>query len=179
NAKVPLLAADQVSLSGNARVTDSLQKAGIDLTGAPGSGSTINLAKGKTASASFTTASPASRATSPANAVDGFTISGLPVTQGSYVGTNPIWGDNGSPNAQDWLQVDLGAPTRLNDVKLYFYDNKTFVGSNGTAGGNTYRTPSSYIVQYFDGSNWVDIPNQAHAPATPAPNFNEVTFAPL
>jgi len=24
------------------------------------------------------------------------------------VGTNPIWGDSGSPNARDWLQVDLG-----------------------------------------------------------------------
>ena len=180
NAKVPLLAADQVSLSGNARVTDSLQKAGIDLTGAPGSGSTINLAKGKTASASFTTTSPASRATSPANAVDGFTISGLPVTQGSYVGTNPIWGDNGSPNAQDSLQVDLGAPTRLNDVKLYFYSNKQFGGTcAGAPCGNTYREPAAYTVQYFNGSDWVDIPGQTKSPATPMPNYNEVKFAPL
>ena len=52
------------------------------------------------------------------------------MTQGSYVGTNPIWGDNGSPNAQDSLQVDLGAPTRLNDVKLYFYSNKQFGGTS-------------------------------------------------
>ena len=35
--------------------------------------------------------------------------------------TNPIWGTRGSPNAQDWLQVDLGKPTTLDTVKLYFY----------------------------------------------------------
>ena len=39
------------------------------------------------------------------------------VTSGSYIGTNPIWGDAGSPNAQDWLQVDLGAPTQFNTAK--------------------------------------------------------------
>jgi hypothetical protein len=167
-----LPAADQVDLSGSPRVVDSFQKAGLDLTTPPGLAR--DLAAGKTATASFTTTSPASQATSPANAVDGFTISGLPVTQGSYVGTNPIWGDVGSPNAQDWLQVDLGTPTRLSDVKLYFYDNKQF----GRA-GNTYRAPASYTVQYLDGSNWVDVPNQLQSPTTPAPNLNEVTFSPV
>jgi F5/8 type C domain len=106
--------------------------------------------------------------------VDGFTTSGLPVTSGSYVGTNPIWGDMGSPNSQDWLQVDLGAPTRVNDVKLYFYSNKAF-----GAGGNTYREPAAYTVQTLNGSTWVDVPGQVRAPATAAPNFNEVTFTPL
>ena len=47
-----------------------------------------NLALGKTATASFSTSSPASQATSPANAVDGYTISGSPVTSGAYVGTS-------------------------------------------------------------------------------------------
>jgi hypothetical protein len=105
--------------------------------------------------------------------VDGFTISGLPVVSGSYVGTNPIWGDVGSPNAQDWLQVDLGAPTRFNSIKLYFYSNKSF-GS----GGNTYREPADYTVQYFDGTSWVDVPGQGRVPATPAPNYNEDDFPP-
>ena len=120
-----------------------------------GNGSLVNLALGATATASFTTTSPAAQATDPANAVDGFTISGLPVVSGAYIGTNPIWGDLGSPNAQDWLQVDLGKPTRFDDVKLYFYSNKAF-GS----GGNTYREPAAYTVQYFDGSSWVDVPGQ-------------------
>jgi Concanavalin A-like lectin/glucanases superfamily/F5/8 type C domain len=172
STEAPLRAAGKVDLSGDQRLTDSFQKAGVDLTA--DSGSSPDLAAGKTATASFTTTSPASQATSPANAVDGFTISGLPVVSGAYVGTNPIWGDLGSPNAQDWLQVDLGRPARFNDVKVYFYSNKAF-GS----GGNTYREPASYQVQYFNGSSWVDIPGQVRSPGTPAPNYNDVTFAPI
>ncbi len=169
--KVALSAADQVDLTDNARLVDSFQKAGVDLLRRPGA-SRQNFAEGKTATASFTTTSPAAQATDPANAVDGFTISGLPVVLGPYVGTNPIWGDLGSPNAQDWLEVDLGRPTRFNNVKLYFYNNKTF-GS----GGNTYRQPSAYTIQYFAGSSWVDVAGQQASPANPAPNLNEVTFA--
>jgi hypothetical protein len=172
-SSIPLNAADQVGVSGNARLADSFQKAGVDLSAIPG-GAGANLAEGKTATASFTTTSPAAQATSPANAVDGYTISGLPVVSGAYVGTNPIWGDLGSPNAQDWLEVDLGRPTRFNDVKLYFYSNKAF-GS----GGNTYRQPSAYTIQYFDGSSWVDVAGPQASPAAPAPNLNEVTFAPV
>jgi Concanavalin A-like lectin/glucanases superfamily/NedA-like, galactose-binding domain len=172
-SSIPLNAADQVSLSDNARLVDGFAKAGADLSQQPGAAN-ANLAEGKTATASFTTTSPAAQATDPANAVDGFTISGLPVVSGAYVGTNPIWGDLGSPNAQDWLEVDLGRPTRFNDVKLYFYSNKAF-GS----GGNTYRQPAAYTVQYFDGSSWVDIPGQQASPAAPAANLNDVRFDPV
>jgi Concanavalin A-like lectin/glucanases superfamily/F5/8 type C domain len=174
-AIAPLLAADQVNLSGNARIADSFQKAGVNLTAtAPVAGTAVNLAAGKTASASFTTTSPASQATDPANAVDGFTTSGLPVVSGSYVGTNPIWGDLGSPNAQDWLQADLAAPKTFDNMKLYFYSNKQF-GS----GGNTYWEPSAYTVQYYNGSAWVDAPGQLRSPGTAAPNYNEVSFRPV
>ena len=172
SAALSLKAADQVSLTANARVVDDFQKAGVDLT--PITGPDADLAQGKAASASFTTTSPAAQATDPANAVDGFTISGLPVTSGAYVGTDPIWGDLGSPNTQDWLQVDLGSPTRFDSVKLYFYDNKAF-GS----GGGTYRPPSDYSIQAFNGTSWVDVPGQAKAPAGPAPNLNEVHFPPI
>jgi hypothetical protein len=171
-AHVPVKAADQVSLSESPRLVESFQKAGVDLV--PATRSHVDLALGKTASASFTTTTPPSQATDPANAVDGFTISGLPVTSGSYVGTNPIWGTRGSPNAQDWYQVDLGAPTRFDTVKLYFYSNKTF-GS----GGNTYREPADYDVQYLDGTTWVDVPRQFKTPAVPQPNYNKVEFPPI
>ena len=160
-------AANQVSLSGNARIVDAFQKAGLNLL----QPNVPDLALGKTATASFTTTTPAPLATNPANAVDGFTISGSPVVQGSYIGLNPIWGDQGSPNAQDWLAVDLGKQEHFDDVKLYFYDNKAFGVS-----GNTYRPPASYTVQYFNGSSWVDVPAQTQIPSTPASNLNEVTF---
>jgi hypothetical protein len=171
NAARTLKTATQVSLSGNPRVVDAFQKAGVDVSATAGA---PNLALGKAATASFTTTSPAASATSPANAVDGFTISGLPVTSGSYVGTNPIWGDSGTPNAQDWLQIDLGAQTQFNAVKVYFYSNKAF-GS----GGSTYAPPTAYSVQIFNGTAWVDIPSQVKSPSTPAPNYNKVTFTPV
>jgi Concanavalin A-like lectin/glucanases superfamily/F5/8 type C domain len=173
SAAKALLAATAVPLTGNARVTDAFQKAGVNLTGAAGSGATIDVARGKTASASFTTTTPAAQATSPGNAVDGFTTSAPPVTSGGFVGTNPIWGDVGSPNAQDWLQVDLGTATRVNNLKIYYYNNKAF-----GAGGNTYREPASYRVQFLSGTTWVDVPGATATPAAPAPNLNQVSFTP-
>ena len=167
SARGDLRAATQVSLTRNARMVDAFQKAGVDLDD-----SAPDLAQGKPASASFTTTTPAPQATDPANAVDGFTISGLPVVSGAYVGTNPIWGDLGSPNAEDWLEVDLGRPTRFDTVKLYFYSNKQF-----GAGGNTYREPTAYTVQYQVGSQWVDVPGQLKTPAAPQPNYNRVDIA--
>src|SRR5262249_11011836 len=75
NAAHSLSTAAQVDLTGNARIVDAFQKAGLDIQ----SGAPTNLALGKTTSASFTKTSPAANATATANAVDGFTISGLPV----------------------------------------------------------------------------------------------------
>jgi hypothetical protein len=132
-----ILTADQVDLTGNTRLVDSLRKAGLDLTT-----SAANLAVGKTAAASFTTASPAAQATSPANAVDGFTISGLPVTSGAYVGTNPIWGDTGSPNSQDWLQIDWARRYRSGTSS----STSTTTSSSAPAAtptGHRRRTPCS------------------------------------
>ncbi len=173
NDSAALVSATGVDLTDNARIVDSFQKAGLDLNQPSW---VTNLAAGKTATASFTTTSPAANATSPANAVDGDTISGIPYTGDyatvpGYTATAKIWGTRGSPNAQDWLQVDLGSPTRINDVKLYFYSNKAW-GSQG----NTYREPSAYSVQYFNGTSWADVPGQTLSPNTPAPNYNEDTF---
>jgi hypothetical protein len=167
--------ATDVSLTANRRVTEAFQDAGLDLyPAADAAGATNNLALGATASASFTTTSPAAQATDPSHAVDGSTTSGLPVTSGAYVATNPIWGTRGSPNATDWLQLDFGKPTTLDTFRLYFYSNKTF-GS----GGNTYREPARYDVQYFDGTSWQTAPGQLKAPGTPQPNANEVVFRPV
>jgi Concanavalin A-like lectin/glucanases superfamily len=160
-----------IALARNDRVVDMFQKAGVDLT--KRTGPAINLAAGKPVTASFTTTTPSLQATAPENAVDGTTISGLPIQQGSYVARNPIWGTLGSPNAEDWLEVDLGIPQRVDVAKLYFYSNKSF-----GVGGNTYREPASYAVQYHDGTGWVDPPGQRRRPATPAPNYNRVDFAP-
>jgi hypothetical protein len=171
-----LPSATDIGLSDNGRVVDMFAKAGVDLT--LESGWLPNLARGKAVTASFTTMTPNVRATAPENAVDGFTYSGLPIQQGTYVARNTIWGTQGSPNAQDWLEVDLGAPTTFNTVKLYFFSDKAYqTQSNGS--GNTYRQPSAYTLQYHNGTDWVDVPDQVKSPAAPQPNLNTVTFAPL
>ena len=167
-----LRSALEVDLSGNARVVDIFQKAGLDISAE--TGRAVNLARGRSVSASFTTTTPALQLTAPEHAVDGSTASRLPVRVGSWTGLNPIWGTLGSPNAQDWLEVDLGAARRFSVVKLYFYSNKRF-----GVGGGTYREPASYTVQVPDGAGWTDVPGQVRTPDTPLPNYNKVEFPPV
>lgn len=94
---------------------------------------------------------PAPRPTpTPCLATRPITNSGLPIQQGTYVARNTIWGTQGSPNAQDWLEVDLGAPSTFDTVRLYFFSDKTYMTqSNGS--GNTYRPPSSYTSRFSTG----------------------------
>jgi hypothetical protein len=180
--------ASDVSLVDNDRALDLFQKAGVDLS-RPGRRA-VNLSVGKPVSASFTTTTPALRATDPRHAVDGFTISGLPSSgpagqaRAGYLAPNTIWGachagrpacGNGSPSAEEWFEVDLQTPTRFDGVRLYFFSDKAY-NTQSTGAGNTYREPSAYTVQYFDGTSWRDVPSQTKAPATPLPNYNQVTF---
>lgn len=127
------------------RVVDVFQKAGANLNStAP------NLALNAPATASFTASG-----SSTAAAVNGTTVSA------------PIWSSRGSPNAEDTFEVNLGAARQVDDVKLYFYRDRT---TNGLA------EPASYRVQYHNGTAWVDVPNQAKTPAIPRANYNDVRF---
>jgi hypothetical protein len=183
-----LAAAPDISLAGNDRIVDMFGNAGVDLT--LESGWLPNLAQGKPVSASFTTTTPALRATSPNFAVDGWTISGLPASgpqgqaQAGYLAPNTIWGacstalpacGNGSPDAQQWLEVDLESPQQVDTVNLFFFNDKSY-NPQQNASSNTYRQPASYTVQYHDGSAWVDVPGQVRSPASPQANRNVVEF---
>lgn len=157
--------ATKVTLSDNARAVDMFQKAGVDLTAK--TGDKDNLAKGKAVSASYTSVgSRPEEMTIKENAVDGFTVSGLPTTRGThYKAPNPIWGTKDSPNEQDWFEVDFGKETSFDNVKLYFYSDKS---------RNNYREPLHYTVQYLDGNEWRSVPRQKKSPLNA--NFNEVKF---
>ncbi len=128
----------QVELKGD-RVEDLFQKAGVDLRS-----TRPNLVRSATASHG-----------DPAGAVDGFTIN------------EPYWGSKGSGDAQDWLAADLGSAQKVDQVKLYFSNDRK-------AGG--YREPAFYTVQYQDGDTWKDVPGQARKPAHPRANLNVVRF---
>ncbi|MBP2335101.1 hypothetical protein JOF41_001279 [Saccharothrix coeruleofusca] len=79
------------------------------------------------------------------------------------------WTSYGSPNRQDWLAVDLGAPTRVSDVRISFYDD-----------GGGVRTPDAYAVQYREpDGTWADLPGQARSPRTPEKGrLNRVLVSP-
>jgi PKD repeat protein len=175
----PLLGANDISLVDNARMVDMLQKAGRDIS--PETGHAENLAEGRPVTASFTTTSPALRATAPEHAVSGFTISGLPATGGGnnfgrpgYISPNTIWGTEGSPNDEDWIEVDLGSSQEIDNIKLYFFSDKNYNPQQNTSGGN-YREPLFYLLQHHDGSDWVNIWGHRSS-ERPLPNFNEVAF---
>jgi hypothetical protein len=63
-------------------------------------------------------------------------------------------------------------------VRLSFFSDKQYEPRD-KPDGDTYREPSSYAVQYHDGSGWVDVPDQARTPEAPLPNLNLVAFAPV
>lgn len=67
------------------------------------------------------------------------------------------WTTWSSPNPQDWLEVDFGAPTSVSDLRVVFYDD-----------GGGVRAPTSYAVQYQapDGT-WSEVPGQERLPARP------------
>lgn len=128
------------------RVVDIFAKAGVDLTD-----NLTNLATGATVSASHT-----GSGASAAAAIDGFPTN------------EPFWGAGGSPNSQDWYEVNFGTARTFNEVRLHFKDSRP--------ASSTYRAPSSYQIQYYNGSSWVNVASQAKTPATPAGNYNKVTF---
>ncbi|MDX3452787.1 discoidin domain-containing protein [Streptomyces sp. ME02-8801-2C] len=128
------------------RMVDMLAKAGVDLTA-----DLTNIATGATASASYT-----GSGSGVSGAIDG------------YPTNEPFWGAGGSPNSQDWYELNFGAARTLNEVRLYFKDSRP--------ASTTYRAPSAYNIQYYDGSSWVNAPSQTKTPSAPRANYNLVQF---
>ncbi|GAA4467967.1 galactose-binding domain-containing protein [Phytohabitans houttuyneae] len=148
NTTSPVKAPNAVAQS-SARMVDMFAKAGVDLT------STLpNLAQGASATASFTASG-----TSTGAAIDGYTIN------------DPIWGAAGSPNTQDWYELNFNQSRTVDELRLHFRDSRP---QNAT-----YRAPASYNVQYLSGSTWTNVSSQVKSPATPQGNYNNVRFAPV
>ena len=146
NVAVSGLQAPTQVVQTDARLVDMLAKAGTDITS-----TTPNLAQGTAVSASFT----GSGATT-ASAVDGWPIN------------EPFWGAGGSPNAQDWYEVNFGQARTFDEVRLYFKDSRP--------ASSTYRAPSSYQIQVLNGSTWTNVSSQVKTPTTPRGNYNLVQF---
>jgi hypothetical protein len=94
-------------------------------------------------SASFT-----ARGTTPAKVIDG--------NYWYHVSPPNRWTCEGSPNASDWLAVDLGKKRKVNVAKLFFLDDGTGV-----------VPPERFDLEYWDGKAWVAIPQQTSRPEKP------------
>ena len=78
------------------------------------------------------------------------------------------WTTAGSPSVADWIALDLGAPRRVNQVKLYFLDD-----------GTEIVAPLRYRVETWNGSAWIRITSATRTPATPTGHrANIVSFTP-
>jgi hypothetical protein len=152
-------ASEQVAIAPQARLTDVLVKAGVDLS-LPGGAR--DLALGAKVAASFSATGFA-----PEAAVDGSTAN------------EPFWGTAGSPSASDWIALDFGAPRTFDDVHVYFYRSSAPAGEqhgfpSGTRGG--YAPPWMYVLQCFDGREWKDVPGQRRDALVAQGNDNRVRF---
>jgi hypothetical protein len=97
---------------------------------------------------------------SPWNAVDG------KVWYDEIPEVDTRWTNYESPNASDDLAVNLGASIPIDEVRYYSYCD-----------GGGIQDTTGYLVQYWTGSAWADIPDQTRTPATPTCNdLNRVVF---
>lgn len=150
---------EQVVFAADQRVTEVLAKAGLDVVQPA---TTRDLTKGAKVTASF-----AAPGFGPAGAVDGSTAN------------EPFWGTLGSPNPSDWIELDLGQPRRLDDVRVYFYRSSSPAGeqhgfASGTRAG--YAPPWIYTLQYLDHGSWKEVPGQVRERLIAQGNLNHLRF---
>ncbi len=96
------------------------------------------------------------------NGIDGVVYrSGIP--------ENSRWTSYQSANASDYYGVNFQRDVTLREVGVAFYDD-----------GGGVRTPTSYDLEYWNGSDWATVPNQARTYPAPLGNaMNRITFPPL
>ena len=93
------------------------------------------------------------------NAVDGIVFrTGIP--------ENSRWTTYTTPHPTDYFGVNFLRNVTVNEVRLWFYDD-----------GGGVRTPTSYDLQYWNGSTWVTVPGQTRNPSGPTANaLNDIKF---
>jgi hypothetical protein len=78
------------------------------------------------------------------------------------------WTTAGSPNATDWLVVDLGMPRKVDAIHLNFLDD-----------GEKVVPPAKYDVEYWTGQEWRALSGQKRQPEQPTGRRgNVVSFSP-
>ena len=75
------------------------------------------------------------------------------------------WTALGSPNASDWVELDLGAPTTIGRVELYLWGDSDRV-----------RAPKNYTIQLWDGAAWRGARERSRFPARPLASARNVVL---
>ena len=73
------------------------------------------------------------------------------------------WTALGTPNASDWVELDLGAPTTISRVELYLWGD-----------GDRIRAPKNYIIQLWNGTAWRPARERSRFPAQPLASARNV-----
>lgn len=73
------------------------------------------------------------------------------------------WTALGTPNANDWVEVDFGEPRSVRAVELYLWGD-----------GERVKAPKSYSIQLWDGAQWRDARVIARYPVQPLASARNV-----
>jgi hypothetical protein len=118
---------------------------------------TTDLALSATASASYT---------SPWTTVSAINNGIYPITSNDDNDLTPYWGDWPQVGTH-WIELDWNSPVTTNGTEIYWADD-----------GGGLLPPSSWTVQYWNGSAWVNVGDQSGEP-TAINTFNSITSDPV
>lgn len=112
------------------------------------------------------TATPSASYSSPWTTITAINNGIYPIQSSDDSDLTPYWGT--WPMAgTEWMELDWSQPVTTNASSVYFADD-----------GGGLQLPASWTVQYWDGSQFVDVANPSSYPEADN-TFNQVTFDPV
>lgn len=151
---VTLASADETTLAANAKAADMFNKAGVDVVH---NGDNLALAADTKIEASYIRSGSDVK-----KLADGSTIASI-----THTSNTALFGS--SPNPSDIVTFDLGSSKTVDNVKVYFYNDRR---------PNGYSAPQTFGVEYLDkdGTTWRPVEGQFRYPDYVADNYNNVEF---
>lgn len=116
-----------------------------------------DLSLAGTASASYT---------SPWASIAAINNGDYPVQSSDDSDLTPYWGD-WPQTGSHWVELDWSSPITTDGTEVYWADD-----------GGGLLTPSTWVVQSWNGTAWVDVTDQSGQPVA-LNTFNQVTFDPV
>ncbi len=166
----PVATANETSLADNEKAVDMFNKAGIDLEH---NSENLAMAEGTTITSTYIDSKSDIQ-----NVADGSTVTGGGITftdESKKTQHTALF--SGTPNSVDSIDFDFGEVKTVDNVKIYFYNDRQTVGTrNGYPTG--FSTPQSFSIEYWDeeAQAYKPVTGQYRYPAVVASNYNNVEF---